>query len=70
MPRSDTESQHIDELLIEQLGLYDEYLELQERLGLCMKKGFFNLSKARYSLGSTVVSPLSFDMRMKASHKL
>ena len=70
MPLSESDHQQIDELLLEQLSLYDEYQHLQERLGNFMKKGFFNLSKARYSLGATVVSPLSFDMRMQATNKL
>ncbi|KAF2366622.1 hypothetical protein FHG87_002629 [Trinorchestia longiramus] len=48
----------LDELAVERLILLDDLLKNKQMLAEYMKTGFFNLGKARYSLGCHAVSAL------------
>eukprot|EP01135_Chromosphaera_perkinsii_P009916 Nk52_evm9s1967 gene=Nk52_evmTU9s1967 len=53
----------MDAKLIHIAEVYDAMSEEYQSLSRCFKDGHFNLSKARYSMGTTFLSPLQIDER-------
>jgi len=59
--------QQLDDKVTKYMALVESLLQLREGLSQIMKNGFFNLSKAKYTMGTTTISPLAYPQRMCAN---
>jgi len=60
----------LDELLVEYVQTFDDLQTHYQILENSMKQGFFNLGKARYTLGGNSITPHQYDMNMKATFRV
>ncbi|KAK9729061.1 hypothetical protein K7432_000574 [Basidiobolus ranarum] len=60
-------STKIDSALVEYMSEMDVYQTHLENLKNCFKEGFFHLGQAKYIMGASQLSQISYDSRMSAS---
>jgi len=61
------EKEQLDVLSLRYFSLLEDLLQLRLALSNILKKGFFSISKAKYSMGPLCVSPLQYPQRMLSS---
>ncbi|GAB5588680.1 hypothetical protein Unana1_03580 [Umbelopsis nana] len=60
----------LDNLAIEYITEADSIAKLKQNVGNVMTKGFFDLSQAKYIMGTNKLSRYSYDERMKSLYKI
>jgi vacuolar-type H+-ATPase subunit D/Vma8 len=55
--------QELDDLVVKYCDTLDKISEVRQQMQSALREGFYNLSKARYSMGKEQLGTLQFDNR-------
>eukprot|EP00210_Caulerpa_lentillifera_P002981 g2846.t1 len=65
-----TEQRAMEEKFCEVMRRTEQYLILMDRISEQMKKGYFELAQAKYSMGTTSLSSCNYNSEMVATQRL